>query len=89
MAFKIAQTIANITVIFTQLVVFKIAQTIATSQSSLHSSGWCGFQVKDVYVHSELFSVENGLLTPTFKAKRQEMAKQFRPQVEEMYSRLA
>ena len=47
------------------------------------------FQVKDVHVHSELFSVENGLLTPTFKAKRQELARYFRPQVEEMYSRLA
>ena len=45
--------------------------------------------MKDVYVHPELFSVENGLLTPTFKAKRQELAKHFRPQVEEMYSRLA
>ncbi|KAL8565051.1 hypothetical protein ACOMHN_003427 [Nucella lapillus] len=44
--------------------------------------------VKDLYVQPELFSVENGLLTPTFKAKRQELAKYFRPQIEEMYSKL-
>ncbi|KAK7111908.1 long-chain-fatty-acid--CoA ligase 5-like isoform X3 [Littorina saxatilis] len=44
--------------------------------------------VKAIHVYPELFSVENGLLTPTFKSKRQEMAKFFRPQIEEMYSKL-
>uniref|UniRef100_A0A8C3K5H3 Long-chain-fatty-acid--CoA ligase n=1 Tax=Calidris pygmaea TaxID=425635 RepID=A0A8C3K5H3_9CHAR len=32
-------------------------------------------QVKDLYVHTEMFSVENGLLTPTLKAKRPELVK--------------
>lgn len=45
--------------------------------------------IKDLYVHPELFSVENGLLTPTFKAKRQDLAKYFRPQIEAMYLKLA
>ncbi|XP_076440059.1 long-chain-fatty-acid--CoA ligase 5-like [Babylonia areolata] len=44
--------------------------------------------VKDVYIQPDLFSVENGLLTPTFKAKRQELAKYFRTQIQEMYSKL-
>ncbi|KAK7500899.1 hypothetical protein BaRGS_00007779 [Batillaria attramentaria] len=45
--------------------------------------------VKDILVYPELFSVENGLLTPTFKAKRQELAKFFKPQIEDMYRKMA
>ncbi|KAK3588976.1 hypothetical protein CHS0354_043146 [Potamilus streckersoni] len=45
-------------------------------------------QVKDIYVYHELFSVENGLLTPTFKAKRNELKQFFAKQIEEMYSKL-
>ncbi|XP_076074445.1 long-chain-fatty-acid--CoA ligase 1-like isoform X4 [Mytilus galloprovincialis] len=45
-------------------------------------------QVRDIYVHPELFSVENGLLTPTFKAKRQDLKKVFQPQIDEMYTKL-
>jgi len=44
--------------------------------------------VRDIYLHPELFSVENGLLTPTFKAKRQDLKKEFQPQIDEMYSKL-
>lgn len=43
-------------------------------------------QVKDIYIHAELFSIENGLLTPTLKAKRNEMRQYFRPQIEELYA---
>lgn len=33
--------------------------------------GLKGFEkAKDIYIHSEPFSVENGLLTPTMKLKR-------------------
>uniref|UniRef100_A0A1W7RAI0 Long-chain-fatty-acid--CoA ligase n=1 Tax=Hadrurus spadix TaxID=141984 RepID=A0A1W7RAI0_9SCOR len=42
-------------------------------------------QVKDIYLHSELLSVDNGLLTPTLKTKRPECRKFFMPQIEEMY----
>ncbi|XP_013381851.1 long-chain-fatty-acid--CoA ligase 5 isoform X2 [Lingula anatina] len=45
-------------------------------------------QVKDIHLHHELFSVENGLLTPTFKSKRQDIKKFFATQLDEMYSKL-
>ncbi|CAF0810003.1 unnamed protein product [Didymodactylos carnosus] len=45
-----------------------------------------GFEkVKDIYLHPELFSIENNLLTPTLKSKRPELAKYFDNQIEEMY----
>ncbi|XP_075360172.1 long-chain-fatty-acid--CoA ligase 5 [Mycteria americana] len=43
-------------------------------------------QVKDLYIHTEMFSVENGLLTPTLKAKRAELVKLFHNQIEALYS---
>ncbi|NXN67333.1 ACSL5 ligase, partial [Himantopus himantopus] len=43
-------------------------------------------QVKDLYIHTEMFSVENGLLTPTLKAKRAELVKVFEKQIEALYS---
>ncbi|KAL5018438.1 hypothetical protein ScPMuIL_004160 [Solemya velum] len=45
-------------------------------------------QMRDVYVYPEMFSVENGLLTPTFKAKRHELQKYFKPQIDAMYTKL-
>lgn len=45
-------------------------------------------QVKNVYVHDELFSVKNGLLTPTFKSKRNEIQKRFKKELTEMYEHL-
>lgn len=42
-------------------------------------------QVKDIYLHSELFSIENGLLTPTMKSKRNEIQKYFQKEIDEMY----
>ncbi|XP_054577367.1 long-chain-fatty-acid--CoA ligase 1-like [Eptesicus fuscus] len=43
-------------------------------------------QVKGITLHPELFSVENGLLTPTMKAKRPELRNYFRSQIDELYS---
>ncbi|KAM6415687.1 long-chain-fatty-acid--CoA ligase 5 [Rhynochetos jubatus] len=43
-------------------------------------------QVKDLYIHTEMFSAENGLLTPTLKAKRAELVKVFQNQIEALYS---
>ncbi|XP_029297555.1 long-chain-fatty-acid--CoA ligase 1-like isoform X2 [Cottoperca gobio] len=43
-------------------------------------------QVKSIYVHTEMFSIENGLLTPTLKAKRNEMRHYFKSQMEELYA---
>ncbi|XP_070545515.1 long-chain-fatty-acid--CoA ligase 5-like isoform X2 [Ptychodera flava] len=46
-------------------------------------------QVKDIYLQSELCSVENGLMTPTFKYRRAVVRSHFSKQFEEMYGRLA
>ncbi|XP_065755863.1 long-chain-fatty-acid--CoA ligase 1 isoform X3 [Phocoena phocoena] len=43
-------------------------------------------QVKGISLHPELFSVDNGLLTPTMKAKRPELRNYFRSQIDELYS---
>jgi len=45
-------------------------------------------QVKDIYLHPDVFSVQNGLLTPTLKSKRPELRTYFKPQLEDMYSKL-
>lgn len=42
-------------------------------------------QVKSIFVHPEPFSIENGLLTPTLKAKRVELAKFFQTQIKSLY----
>ena len=46
------------------------------------------FQVKDIHLFPDLFSVDNGLLTPTFKAKRADLKKYFAAEIDQMYSKL-
>uniref|UniRef100_A0A3Q1G4B8 Long-chain-fatty-acid--CoA ligase n=1 Tax=Acanthochromis polyacanthus TaxID=80966 RepID=A0A3Q1G4B8_9TELE len=43
-------------------------------------------QVRDIALHPEMFSVQNGLLTPTLKAKRAELRSHFREQIDELYA---
>jgi len=45
-------------------------------------------QVKDIYLHPDPFSVQNGLLTPAFKMKRPQVRSYFAPQIEDMYVKL-
>uniref|UniRef100_A0A3Q2ZB70 Long-chain-fatty-acid--CoA ligase n=1 Tax=Kryptolebias marmoratus TaxID=37003 RepID=A0A3Q2ZB70_KRYMA len=45
-------------------------------------------QVRDIALHPEMFSVHNGLLTPTLKAKRNELRSRFREQINELYARI-
>lgn len=45
-------------------------------------------QVKDIYLHAEMFSVENDLLTPTFKSKRPAIREYFKEQIAHMYRKL-
>ncbi|XP_029311553.1 LOW QUALITY PROTEIN: long-chain-fatty-acid--CoA ligase 5 [Cottoperca gobio] len=45
-------------------------------------------QVKDMYLHPEQFTIENGLLTPTLKAKRAELKALFQPQIDKLYDNL-
>uniref|UniRef100_A0A670Y016 Arachidonate--CoA ligase n=1 Tax=Pseudonaja textilis TaxID=8673 RepID=A0A670Y016_PSETE len=54
-------------------------------ESGLHSFE----QVKAVSIHSEMFSVQNGLLTPTLKARRPELREYFKKQIEELYSSIS
>lgn len=44
------------------------------------------FKVKNIYLHDEMFSIKNGLLTPTLKAKRPELKEFFKDKIEELYS---
>ena len=49
--------------------------------------GLHGFEVpKAIHIDSELFSVENSLLTPTFKLKRQQARDKYEKEIESMYS---
>ncbi|KAJ0016135.1 hypothetical protein NQD34_014425 [Periophthalmus magnuspinnatus] len=43
-------------------------------------------QVKDLHLHPEMFTIENGLLTPTLKAKRAELKALFQTQINQLYS---
>ncbi|XP_077965189.1 long-chain-fatty-acid--CoA ligase 1a isoform X2 [Gasterosteus aculeatus] len=45
-------------------------------------------QVRDIALHPEQFSIQNGLLTPTLKAKRTELRNLFRDQIDELYAKI-
>ncbi|MEQ2278279.1 hypothetical protein XENORESO_015485, partial [Xenotaenia resolanae] len=45
-------------------------------------------QVKDVHLHPELFTIENGLLTPTLKTKRTELKALFQSQLDQLYANI-
>uniref|UniRef100_A0A673BZW0 Long-chain-fatty-acid--CoA ligase n=1 Tax=Sphaeramia orbicularis TaxID=375764 RepID=A0A673BZW0_9TELE len=46
-------------------------------------------QVKNIYIHNEMFSIENGLLTPTLKAKRPELKEFFKVKIDRLYSSIS
>ena len=43
------------------------------------------FQVKDIILEPEMWSIENNKLTPTFKSKREELLKHYQVDIDEMY----
>ncbi|XP_066519609.1 long-chain-fatty-acid--CoA ligase 5 [Hoplias malabaricus] len=54
-----------------------------------HEAGLKSFeQVKDLHLHPEQFTIENGLLTPTLKAKRAELSKFFKQQIDSLYANM-
>ncbi len=46
-------------------------------------------KVKNIYIHNEMFSIENGLLTPTLKAKRPELKEFFKERIDKLYSSIS
>ena len=49
-------------------------------------AGLKGFELaRDVHLHHELFSIDNNLLTPTMKSKRNELQKYFQKEIDFMY----
>ncbi|KAA0722446.1 Long-chain-fatty-acid--CoA ligase 1 [Triplophysa tibetana] len=48
----------------------------------------CKNKVRDITLHPEMFSVQNGLLTPTLKAKRAELWRHFRDQIDQLYAKI-
>jgi long-chain acyl-CoA synthetase len=53
------------------------------------ASGLKGFEnVRAIYLESEMFSVQNELLTPTFKLKRHDALKKYKPEIDLMYSKI-
>ena len=56
----------------------------------MQSAGLKGFEkVRAIAVCLVSFSVENGLLTASYKSKRPQLRECFRPQIDQMYGRLA
>jgi long-chain acyl-CoA synthetase len=50
------------------------------------SKGLHGFETpKSIYLEAEQFSAENGLTTPTFKLKRQQLRDHYEKEIDDMY----
>ena len=45
-------------------------------------------EVKEIYLHPNLFTAQNGLLSSSGKLMRQKLVKYFKPQLEDMYKHL-
>jgi len=46
------------------------------------------FQPKKIHLSPETFTVENNLLTPTFKSKRPQLQERYQKEIDEMYEDL-
>lgn len=45
-------------------------------------------QVRDIALNPDMFSVQNGLLTPTLKAKRTELRSHFKEEIRQLYAKV-
>ena len=65
--------------------VVKAILSILTEEST--RSGLKGYEyVRRIHVSNELFSMENGTLTPTFKLKRKDAAAKYQKELDAMYA---
>ncbi|KDD73239.1 AMP-binding enzyme, partial [Helicosporidium sp. ATCC 50920] len=63
------------------------ASVLHSMQEEGRAAGLKGFeQVAAVHLHPELFSAENGMLTPTFKLKRPQVQARFQTHIDDMYA---
>lgn len=57
---------------------------VAAEAGGLH-----GFEIpKAIHLDSDMFSVENGILTPTMKLKRQQAKEKYQKEIEAMYAEI-
>lgn len=66
----------------------KLLSLIKTDiQGAAESGGLHGFEIpKAYYLDTELFSVGNGILTPSMKLKRQQAKEKYQKVIEDMYA---
>lgn len=68
----------------------KIKEAVLKSMTDLGKEAkFRGFEfIKSVYLHPEPFSIENDLLTPTFKLKRPQAKKAFNKEIDQLYEEI-
>lgn len=59
-------------------------------QLTSNKAGLHGFEkVRAIYIDAEPFSVENGLVTPTFKLKRPQLREYYQKEIDSLYQKLS